>query len=96
MWQVFECAHVGVAGTTKVHVHHVQTARGKVRDIFEARVGIAIMGVTANPKTNEDSDPFSSSFRDNYARGFGTTEEEALEALREDIKTTTDSLWGLY
>lgn len=96
---VYSCSHVGVAGSTKVHVHHVQRAhpiregRPTIHDVFEARVGIAIMGSTANPETTEDSDPFSGRFRDNFARGFGTTEEEALEALRHDVHSIADSLW---
>lgn len=93
------CTNVGISGTTKVVVCHRQTARPRhegrpeVRDIFEARVGIAIMGNCA-PTTTEDSDPFDHRFRDNYAVGFGTTEEEALEALRADMASTCDALWA--
>jgi hypothetical protein len=98
---VYQCSHVGVAGTTRVHVRRRQKAgptkegRPLVRDIFEARVGIALMGTTANPETNEDSDPFSMRFRDNFARGYGTTEEEALEALKADMHNIADGLWAV-
>lgn len=93
------CTNVGISGATKVVVCHRQTAkpghegRPLVRDIFEARVGIAIMGNYADT-TTEDSDPFDRRFRDNFAQGFGTTEEEALEALRADMKSTADALWA--
>jgi hypothetical protein len=97
---VYSCDHIGVAGTTKVHVRQVQQARptkgGRptIRDVFEARVGIAIMGATANPETDEDSDPFSIRFRDNFARGYGTTEDEALEAMKADMRSIADTLWA--
>jgi hypothetical protein len=95
-WAVYTCQHVGVAGTTKVHVRHVQVgkpARGVI-DVFEARVGIAILG-QCNPETTEDSDPFSRRFRDNFARGLGTTPEMAIEALRADMQDTAASLWAV-
>jgi hypothetical protein len=98
---VYSCDHIGVAGTTKVHVRQVQQARptkgGRptIRDVFEARVGIALMGATANPETNEDSDPFSMRFRDNFARGYGTTEEEALEAMKADMHNIANGLWAV-
>jgi hypothetical protein len=97
---VYSCDHIGVAGTTKVHVRQVQQTRptngGRptIRDVFEARVGIAIMGATANPETDEDSDPFSIRFRDNFARGYGTTEDEALEAMKADMRSIADTLWA--
>jgi hypothetical protein len=89
---IFSCDHIGISGTTRVHVHHIQTGKPALRipDIFEARVGIAIMGY-CNPG---DSDPFSHKFRDNYARGFGTTQEQAIEALKADIKSTAESIWA--
>jgi hypothetical protein len=89
------CQHVGISGTTKVVVHHVQSGdpAKDIPDVFEARVGIAIMG-DCNSETTEDSDPFSSRFRDNFARGFGLTEEQAIRALKADMNRTADGLFS--
>ena len=88
----YSCAFMGVAGTTNIVTRCQQKAEGDVEEIWEARVGIAIMGYTNND--SKIRDPFDHRFRDNYARGFGTTEAKAIEALRLDAKKTSDSLWA--
>lgn len=88
---VFECSHVGVVGTTPVHVKRM--AGGT----FKARCGIAIMG-SANMDEAEfeacGHNPFHPKFHDNWAEGVGATEEEALSALKADMHQTADSLWA--
>ena len=88
---IHECSHIGVAGTTSVHVKRGEDGS------FVARCGIAIMG-----STNMDEEgfkacnynPFHDKFYDNYAEGTGTTEIEALEALKADMRQIADSLWA--
>jgi hypothetical protein len=91
------CSHVGVSGTTNVVTMKIQDGGNlgsrAIPEIWEARVGIAIMGHCA-PTTTPDSNPFDRSFRDNFARGFGTTEEESTAALKLDMHRTADSLWA--
>jgi hypothetical protein len=96
---VHSCAHIGVAGTTDVHVRHIQEAkagvgkRGPIPDVFEARVGVAIMG-SVNDEASIGMDPFDRKFRDNFARGYGTTEQEAIDALRADMESIAEGLWA--
>jgi hypothetical protein len=94
---VHVCENVGIAGTTRVHTRKLQES-GVIGDraipeIWEARVGMAIAGYAA-PTTTEESNPFDRTFRDNFARGFGTSEDEAIAALRLDLKRTADGLWA--
>ena len=88
--KVFQCSHIGVAGTTPVHVKQVEDGS------FVARVGIAIMGST-NMNEDEfcacDFNPFHEKFYDNFAQGEGATEEAALAALKDDMRQTANSLW---
>jgi len=88
---IYKCSHVGVAGTTDVHVR--LTIDGK----FIARCGIAIMGSTNMDEEGFKAcgyDPFHEKFYDNYAEGTGATETEALDALKADMHQTADSLWA--
>lgn len=91
------CQNVGVSGTTNVHTMKIQKGGDHfgqtVPSVWEARVGIAIMGHCA-ATTTIDSNPFERTFRDNYARGFGTTEDEAILALKLDLKQTADAIWA--
>lgn len=88
---VFQCDHIGVAGITDVHVRSVD---GK----YKARVGIAIMGST-NMSDEElkaiNYDPFHDGFQDNYCEGLGATVEEAISALKLDMKQMADSFWAM-
>lgn len=84
----FNCAAIGVAGTTNAFVQ-------KVGDQYVARVGIAIFGQT-NMKDSElanNANPFDESFRDNYAEGTGKTLQEAIDNLKKDVKAISESLW---
>jgi len=84
------CKNVGVSGTTEVHV--------KEQDgVFEARVGIAIMGhvnMTEDQFEACQHNPFHEGFYDNYSQGFGATVEEAIEDMKKDMEDTAESLWA--
>lgn len=80
----YKCDHVGVASTTDVHVKKLPDGR------FEARCGNALMGTTY------DSDLFNELFDHNYNSGIGATEDDALEALRNDIRSLANSQWVVY
>lgn len=84
----FVCSSLGISGTTQVFV------REEPPGAFEARVGVAIMGLT-NRKDDglKDASPFDPDFNDNFAKGLGKTQEEALEALKKDMKNLSESLW---
>lgn len=88
---IFQCSHIGVAGTTPVHVKRMDDGT------FKARCGIAIMGTTNMDEAEFKAcgyNPFHTEFHDNWAEGDGTTEEEALAALKADMRRMADSLWG--
>ena len=88
---VFQCSHIGVSGTTPVHLKRLDDGT------FEARCGIAIMGSTNMDEGGFkacDYNPFHPDFRDNWAAGKGATEAEALDALKADMRSTADSLWA--
>lgn len=88
---VFKCSHIGVAGTTPVHVKRLNDGT------FKARCGIAIMGSTNMDEAKFEAcghNPFHPEFHDNWAEGAGATEEEALAALKADMHQTADSLWA--
>lgn len=81
---IHQCSSMGVSGTTDVHVR--ETAEG-----YEARVGIALLGMVNNPGGPDN--PFHPEFNDNYASGVGATEEEAINAMKRDMQSISDSLW---
>lgn len=88
---VFQCSHIGVAGTTPVYVKRSEDGG------FIARCGIAIMGSTNMDEEGFkacDYNPFHDKFYDNFAEGSGATEAEALDALKADMHQTADSLWA--
>ncbi len=86
---MYACESIGVSGITNVFVV-------KEGDIYTARVGIALMGST-NMSSEElaacNYNPFHENFRDNYAKGTGSTEEEAINDLKADLRKLADSLW---
>ena len=87
---VFLCDHIGVAGTTGCHVK-------KRGDYYEARIGIAMMGMTNMDEAgflNCNRDPFHPEFYDNYASGKGITPEAAISAMKKDMKSMSESLWA--
>ncbi len=86
-----KCEHIGVAGTTDVHIKALPDGR------FEARCGVAFMGATNMDEAGFkacNSDPFHDLFHDNYASGKGATEDEALDAMKNDMKSLAASLWA--
>ena len=88
---IFKCSHIGVAGTTPVHVKRLDDGT------FKARCGIAIMGSTNMDEAGFEAcghNPFHEKFYDNFAEGDGSTQEEALAALKTDMRQTADSLWA--
>lgn len=86
---IYRCEHIGVAGTTKLFVQKHDDGT------YEARIGIAIMGTTNMTMDElENANPFDKGFRDNYADGKGATEEEAIAALKADMRSTADSIWS--
>jgi hypothetical protein len=82
---------VGISGTTKVFIVKHPDKR------FEARMGFSVMGTT---NMNEDDfkacdyNPFHSKFWDNYAIGWGDTEEEAIEVLKKEIREMANDLFA--
>jgi len=88
---VHQCSHIGVAGTTPVHVKRMHDGT------FKARCGIAILGSTNMDETEFEAcnhNPFHPEFYDNWAEGSGATEEEAIAALKADMQQTADSIWA--
>ena len=86
----FHCSAIGISGTTRVFVNEIEPGKK-----YEARVGIAIMGITnRKPEDLAAANPFDEDFHDNFAKGEGPTKELAIEALRDDMKKTADSLWA--
>ena len=87
---IYQCSNIGVSGTTPVHVK-------RLGGTFTARCGISIMGAMNMNAAEFEAcgyNPFSDDFRDNYAEGVGATEQEALAALKADMKHTATSLWA--
>lgn len=84
------CPTPGLSGTTPVTIK-------KSPEGFEARMGFALFG-----STNMDEDgfraaqynPFHDLFHDNFASGKGTTEQEAIDALKKEIADIHESLWA--
>lgn len=86
--QIFTCGHIGVAGTTDVHVTKISA------DEYQARVGIALIGSTnMSEEELEGANPFDDTFHDNYASGNGATVEAAIAAMKLDMNKISDSLW---
>jgi hypothetical protein len=88
---LYKCSQIGCSGTTDVHVKKLPNGR------FEARVGIAIMGMTNMDESGFKAcshDPFHDRFYDNFARGLGDTQEEAIASMKKNMKATADSLWA--
>ena len=87
---IFQCSAIGTSGTTPVHVKRL------VDGTFEARMGIAILGSTNMDPAGYEAcgfDPFSHLFWDNFASGTGTTEEEAIAAMKADQQQINRTLW---
>ena len=82
------CRHIGISGVTEPFT--VVYRDGS----WEARVWISIFGFV-NPQHPDfplPENPFHPDFYDNYASGVGATEEDALEAMSEDMKSMSRTL----
>lgn len=78
---IFQCSHIGVAGTTPVHVKQMDDGT------FKARVGIAIMGMTNMDEAEFEAcghNPFSPKFHDNFAEGDGA--HEMMETILAEFE----------
>lgn len=88
--KVFQCSHIGVSGTTPVHVKQLEDGT------FKARVGIAVMGFTNMDESGFEAcghNPFHPEFNDNWAEGTGPTEEAAIAAMKAEMRDLADSMW---
>ena len=87
---IHQCHHIGVAGTTPVVVQLNNDG------LYEARIGIAIMGAMNMNEADFkacDYNPFHKDFQDNFASGKGATEAEALDAMKADMQSISNTLW---
>lgn len=85
---VFECGALGVHAAGPVHVR-------RFGPLFIARAVIAVLGTTNMPDEYiQKTSPFTARFMDNYAQGFGLTEEQALQDLKRDMKEFSDGIWA--
>ncbi len=90
----FLCEHIGVSGTTPCHVS--KTVEDGTSDVYEARIGIALIGATNMDEAGFKAalyNPFHEKFYDNYAHGFGATKEEAIENMKKDMRDLSESLF---
>ncbi len=68
----------------------------KLGEKYEARVGFILFGAGNLSEEEMDSagrDPFSDKWQDNFCRGFGNTEEEALADLKKNYDELYESIW---
>lgn len=85
----FICHSPGLAGTTPLTLR-------KTENGFEARMGVAIFGATNLDEEGFEKaqyNPFHDEFHDNFVRGEGATQEEAIAALKEDHRQMHESLF---
>jgi len=80
---------IGLNGTTPIITQQMPDGS------FEARMGIAMFGMT-NMKWEDIeriADPFSPEWNDNYSSGKGATEQEARDNLSKDFSEMYESIW---
>jgi len=85
----FICEAIGVSGTTPVTIK--EDSNG-----FEARMGIALLGYSnldEEGMRKAQYNPFHEEFHDNYVSGKGATQEEAIEAMKQDQRDICEGLW---
>lgn len=89
----------GVSGTTDIHCHE-RSDKERMMDLkpgdtrrpkFEVRMGFALFG-SYNEHRKSDN-PFDERFNDNYVKGEGNTEKEAVADLCREVNSTANSLW---
>lgn len=78
------CSCIGVSKTTEVQVRQLSDGS------WEARVGVSLFGAGFNRPEGWPAivSPFDPEFAEceNYCKGQGNTEEDALKALGDDLK----------
>lgn len=84
--RVIICRHIGCSGVTNTFVRKNDDGR------FEARTGVALFGYLQD-EDSAGGNPFDDKFMDNYVRGVGATEEEAVADMEKDWKELGDSLF---
>ena len=63
-------------------------------EVWECRCLMAIFGYVHNcPEGEEVEDPWDERCTANYAKGRGMTKEQAVQALCDDLKRTSDGQW---
>lgn len=91
----------GVSGTTEIHCHE-RGDKERMMDLkpgdmrrpkFEVRMGIALFGCCNDERQSDN--PFHEDFNDNFVRGEGSTEEEAVANLCKEVCSTANSLWEI-
>lgn len=90
-YNCFICETPGLSGTTPVTIRHQRDP-----EEFEARMGVALFGATNMDEAEFEAaqfNPFHNLFRDNFCSGKGATQEEAIEALKKDMRSMHESLW---
>lgn len=89
----------GVSRTTEIFCHE-RSDKERMMDLkpgdmrrpkFEVRMGIAMIGYYNRERRYDN--PFHPNFDDNYVKGEGNTELEAVESLVKEVCSTADSLW---
>jgi len=87
--EIIECKNIGVSLTTKIHVKEVDGG-------FQARCGFSLMGTTymTDEQFKEcEYNPLNHDFHDNFTIGEGKTKDEAILAIKKNLKYIADSLW---
>lgn len=83
--------------TSNIGVSGAKTYSKKLPDgNVEVRMAISFFGnfnMSEQELERIDYNPFHPDFNDNYAKGVGETEEEALKEMQKDISDIADSLW---
>lgn len=77
-----------MSGTTKVFTR-------QFGPLWIARVGVAFLGTGNRPAEYlRTANPFWPDFHDNFAEGFGLTEDKAIVDLWRDINEFAGMLWA--
>jgi len=86
-------SHMGISLTTDVHTKfHSDT------NMYEAKCGVAFLGspmMTEKQLKAIHHNPFHDKFQDNFAGGFGSTQDEAISNLKDDLTEMSESLWRM-
>lgn len=90
-WSAIACRTPGMSLATDPYVRQHPGEAG-LPGGWEARVGLCLFGMLRD-EGSWDGNPFDPAFRDNFATGLGSTEEEALTALKADLASTYEGLW---